>query len=71
MALFVGIKIDDDEKFQKLLDAMKEIGIDCPWERKDESKDFIFSVGEKQKYLVGTSEYSDEEIQEEYLRRYS
>ena len=69
MALFLGIKVEDNEDYGKLEKALNEIGIKMPDKREDDDKSFVYAMGAKSKYLVDIEEFSDEEIQDEYLRR--
>lgn len=69
MALFMGIKIEGNEDYEKLVKALNEIGIKMPDKREEDDKSFVYAMGAKSKYLVDIEEFSDEEIQDEYLRR--
>lgn len=69
MSLYIGIRLDSSESLVKLEKAFNEIGIAMPQEKTDDSKEYVTAMGAKEKYLSELSNYSDEEISDEYYGR--
>lgn len=69
MSLFVGLKIEDNVDYEKLLETLKNLGIKMIDESDTQTKSCVYAIGRKSKYLANVEEFSDEEILEEYSKR--
>lgn len=69
MSLFVGLKIEDDVDYEKLLETLKSLGVKMIEESDTQTKSCVYAMGRKSKYLATVEEFSNEEILEEYSKR--
>lgn len=69
MSLFVGLKIEDDVDYEKLIEALKSLGVKMIEESDTQTKSCVYAMGRKSKYLATVEEFTDEEILEEYSKR--
>lgn len=69
MALFIGLKIENDVDYDRLISALKEIGIKTLDEVDENPKSFVYAMSTDSKFLVELSEFTDEEIADEFYER--
>lgn len=69
MALFIGLKIENDVDYDRLISALKEIGIKTLDEVDENPKSFVYAMSTDSKFQVELSEFTDEEIADEFYER--